>query len=58
MARWSLPRSRQLWRPVHWLMGIAAGKLLMLIGLTGAMLSFREEVTDWLKPLRAAGGCK
>jgi sulfite reductase (NADPH) flavoprotein alpha-component len=46
----SLPRPRQLWRQVHWFIGITAGTLLMVIGLSGAILSFREEVTDWLNP--------
>ncbi len=50
MRAFSFPRPRQLWRQVHWLIGITAGTLLMLIGLTGATLSFRDEVTDWINP--------
>lgn len=50
MPGFSLPRPRQLWRQLHWLVGITAGTLLMLIGLTGAVLSFREEITDLLNP--------
>ncbi|MFT3812231.1 MAG: PepSY-associated TM helix domain-containing protein [Acidovorax sp.] len=50
MKRITFPRPRQLWRQVHWFVGITAGTLLMLIGLTGAILSFREEITDALNP--------
>lgn len=46
----TLPRPRQLWRQVHWFVGITAGTLLMVIGLTGAILAFREEITDALNP--------
>ena len=50
MRGFSLPRPRQLWRQVHWCIGITAGTLMMVIGLSGAILSYREEVTDWLNP--------
>ncbi|MGC3985680.1 MAG: PepSY-associated TM helix domain-containing protein [Pseudorhodoferax sp.] len=50
MRGFSLPRPRQLWRQLHWCIGITAGTLLMAIGLSGAILSYREEVTDWLNP--------
>lgn len=46
----SFPRPRQLWRQVHWFIGITAGTLLMLIGLSGAALSFREELLDAINP--------
>ncbi|MDY7546206.1 sulfite reductase flavoprotein subunit alpha [Glaciimonas sp. CA11.2] len=35
---------------VHWFIGIIAGTLLMLVGLSGAILSFREELLDLLNP--------
>lgn len=35
---------------LHWLIGITAGSLLMLIGLTGAVLSFEDEILDALNP--------
>ncbi|PLK47757.1 sulfite reductase flavoprotein subunit alpha [Uliginosibacterium sp. TH139] len=35
---------------LHWLIGITAGSLLMLIGLSGAMMSFEEEILDMLNP--------
>ncbi len=41
---------RKCWTQAHWLLGITAGTVLMLIGLSGAMLSFREELTDLLNP--------
>ncbi|MFT3721276.1 PepSY-associated TM helix domain-containing protein [Pseudorhodoferax sp.] len=50
MPGFSLPRPRQFWRQVHSLAGITAGTLLMLIGLSGALLAFREEAIDWLNP--------
>lgn len=41
---------RKFWTQAHWLIGITAGSLLMLIGLTGAVLSFREELIDAINP--------
>ncbi|QRX84111.1 sulfite reductase flavoprotein subunit alpha [Glaciimonas sp. PAMC28666] len=35
---------------VHWFIGITAGTLLMVVGLSGAILSFREELLDLLNP--------
>jgi len=35
---------------LHWLIGISAGSLLMVIGLTGAILSFEDELLDALNP--------
>ena len=37
--------ARKLWNKVHWLIGLTAGTLLILIGLSGASLSFRDEIT-------------
>lgn len=50
MQGFSLPRPRQLWRQVHWFIGITAGTLLMFVGLSGALLSLREELLDALNP--------
>ncbi|SFL98570.1 sulfite reductase (NADPH) flavoprotein alpha-component [Rugamonas rubra] len=44
------PGWRQLWFQLHWLVGITGGTLLMVIGLSGALLSFREECLDLLNP--------
>ncbi len=41
---------KKIWFQVHWFIGITAGTVLMFIGVTGAILSFREEITDWLNP--------
>ena len=44
---WSLKR---IWFQLHWFVGITAGTVLVLIGLSGAVYSFHEEVLDWLNP--------
>ena len=41
---------RRVWFQVHWFLGITAGSVLVLIGLTGATLSFRAEIVDALNP--------
>lgn len=41
---------KKLWFQLHWLVGITAGTILILIGLTGSILSFREELLDFLNP--------
>jgi sulfite reductase (NADPH) flavoprotein alpha-component len=33
---------------IHWFVGITAGVVLGLVGITGAMLSFEHEIQDWL----------
>ncbi|WGG53582.1 sulfite reductase flavoprotein subunit alpha [Rugamonas sp. DEMB1] len=45
-----MPGWRQVWFQLHWLVGITGGTLLMVIGLSGALLSFREECLDLLNP--------
>jgi sulfite reductase (NADPH) flavoprotein alpha-component len=35
---------------IHWFVGITAGTLLMMVGVTGAILSFSEEITEILNP--------
>jgi sulfite reductase (NADPH) flavoprotein alpha-component len=44
------PTARWLWFQLHWLVGITAGTLLMVIGLTGALLAFRDELLDLANP--------
>lgn len=34
----------------HWLAGITAGLVLAVVGITGAMLSFQDELTRWMNP--------
>jgi len=41
---------RRIWFQIHWFIGITAGTVLMLIGLTGATLSFRAEIVDAINP--------
>jgi sulfite reductase (NADPH) flavoprotein alpha-component len=35
---------------IHWFVGITAGTLLMMVGVTGATLSFSDEIIDALNP--------
>ncbi|WP_447122026.1 PepSY-associated TM helix domain-containing protein [Glaciimonas sp. GG7] len=35
---------------LHWFIGITVGTILMVVGLSGATLSFREELLDLLNP--------
>ncbi len=35
---------------LHWFIGITAGSILMVIGLSGSVLSFREELLDLMNP--------
>jgi sulfite reductase (NADPH) flavoprotein alpha-component len=54
--RWSLSTAfpaltlKQVWFQLHWFIGITAGSVLVVIGLTGAILSFRDEWLDLLNP--------
>jgi sulfite reductase (NADPH) flavoprotein alpha-component len=41
---------KKLWFQLHWFVGITAGTVLIVIGLTGAILTFRDEVLDKLNP--------
>jgi sulfite reductase (NADPH) flavoprotein alpha-component len=41
---------KKLWFQLHWFVGITAGTVLMVIGLTGATLAFREQLLDALNP--------
>lgn len=42
--------ARKFWTQLHWLLGITAGSILLLIGATGAALAFREELLDAFNP--------
>ncbi len=35
---------------LHWIFGITAGFVLALVGLTGAFLSFEDEILEWMNP--------
>lgn len=41
---------RRVWFQIHWFIGVTAGTMLVVIGLTGAILSFREEIVDAMNP--------
>ncbi|WP_438999270.1 PepSY domain-containing protein [Variovorax beijingensis] len=41
---------RRVWFQIHWFIGITAGSVLVVIGLSGAVLSFRAEIVDALNP--------
>jgi sulfite reductase (NADPH) flavoprotein alpha-component len=41
---------QKLWFQAHWLLGITAGVVLALMGVTGALLSFEHELLRWLNP--------
>ncbi|HWT19309.1 MAG TPA: PepSY-associated TM helix domain-containing protein, partial [Variovorax sp.] len=41
---------RRIWFQIHWFIGITAGSVLVVIGLSGAVLSFRAEIVDALNP--------
>lgn len=50
MSRWRLPTPRAVWFQLHWFVGITAGTLLAVIGLTGAIMAFEDEMLDVLNP--------
>jgi sulfite reductase (NADPH) flavoprotein alpha-component len=35
---------KTIWFKIHWFLGITAGTILLIVGLSGAMLSFEEEI--------------
>lgn len=41
---------RRIWVQIHWFIGITAGTVLAVIGLSGAVLSFRAEIVELLNP--------
>ncbi|AHG63376.1 PepSY-associated TM helix domain-containing protein [Advenella mimigardefordensis] len=47
MNRWRLIGLR-----VHLCLGVSAGLLLAVMGLTGALMAFEDELIDWLNPPR------
>ena len=43
MLRWVLFQ-------LHWIFGITAGLVLAVVGLTGAFLSFEDDILEWMNP--------
>ena len=41
---------KNLWFQLHWLLGILASVVLAIVGITGAMLSFEDDIVRWLNP--------
>ncbi|HEX2891211.1 sulfite reductase flavoprotein subunit alpha [Vineibacter terrae] len=41
---------RNLWFQLHWLLGIAASVVLAIVGVTGALLSFEDDILRALNP--------
>ena len=44
------PRLRKLWLTVHRWIGLTAGLLFVLLGLTGSLLVFDHAIDEWLNP--------
>ncbi|MGF6115303.1 sulfite reductase (NADPH) flavoprotein alpha-component [Janthinobacterium lividum] len=41
---------KQVWFQLHWFIGITAGTVLVIIGLSGATLAFKDELLDVINP--------
>ncbi|HYJ19715.1 MAG TPA: PepSY-associated TM helix domain-containing protein [Burkholderiales bacterium] len=41
---------RNIWFQLHWLIGITAGSVLIVVGVTGAILSFEPELSRAMNP--------
>ena len=41
---------KQVWFQLHWFIGITAGTVLVIIGLSGATLAFKDELLDLMNP--------
>ena len=42
---------KRTWFQIHWALGIGAGIVLAVVGVTGACLSFQDEILHWLNPV-------
>ena len=42
---------KRTWFQIHWALGISAGIVLAVVGVTGACLSFQDEILHWLNPV-------
>ncbi|WP_031431297.1 PepSY-associated TM helix domain-containing protein [Methylomicrobium agile] len=50
MRHLSLKNRRKLWLKVHLYLGLFAGAVFVLIGLTGSVLAFEFPLDEWLNP--------
>ncbi len=41
---------KNIWFQIHWLLGITAGIVLAIVGVTGAALSFEHDLLRWMNP--------
>src|SRR5690349_7691240 len=41
---------RNIFFQIHWLLGITAGTVLIVVGLTGAILAFEPEISRVMNP--------
>ena len=41
---------KKFWFQIHWLLGITAGSVLAVMGVTGAVLSFEHDLLRWMNP--------
>ena len=41
---------KKIWFQIHWFLGITAGTLLLVVGISGATLAFEDELMAWLNP--------
>ena len=39
---------KKIWFYVHWIVGLIAGIVLIVVGVTGAALSFEQEITEFI----------
>lgn len=39
---------KKIWFKIHWILGVVAGVFLLLIGVSGAILSFQKEITKFI----------
>jgi uncharacterized iron-regulated membrane protein len=50
MMQMSLKSRRKLWLKVHLYLGLFAGAIFVVIGLTGSLLAFEFPLDEWLNP--------
>lgn len=41
---------KKIWFQIHWFLGITAGTLLVVVGISGATLAFEDGLMAWLNP--------
>ncbi|MBG0812485.1 PepSY domain-containing protein [Methylosinus sp. H3A] len=44
----SFARGRRLWLDLHFYIGLVAGAVFVVLGLSGSLLAFRVEIDEWL----------